>query len=164
MCEWRLRRFDCVEDSLWDELFAASPQDLDGCAYALQQGDHTFTRLQHRINSTRRAFHAALRELERLEARDHHVVLAIPDSVSPATHSPQTQLQVLGSLRKNDSGALATGTDLPGEPPPRATKGDEKNARQRGTIPTRVSRARPPAPGPWPPAPGPRLPAPVFSA
>jgi hypothetical protein len=43
-----------VEDALWDELFTASPQNLDACAYALQQGDRTFTRLQHRINSTRR--------------------------------------------------------------------------------------------------------------
>ena len=116
LCEWHLRRFCWVEDSLWDDLVDKGSGN-SACFYALQKGDQTFTRLQHRINSTRRAFHAALRELERLEARDHHVVLAIPDSVSPATHSPETQLQVLGSLRKNDSGGLATGTDLPGEPP-----------------------------------------------
>jgi hypothetical protein len=61
MCEWHLRRFLEVEGSLWDHLFDASPQGSDGCAYALQQGDQTFTRLQHRINSTRRAFHAAER-------------------------------------------------------------------------------------------------------
>ena len=115
-CEWHLRRFTWVEDALWQDLDSACPPNTAG-SYALQQGDQTFTRLQHRINSTRRAFHAALRELERLEARDHDVVLVIPDSVSPATHSPETQLQVLGSLRKNDSGGLATGTDLPGEPP-----------------------------------------------
>ena len=34
MCEWYLRRFDSVEGSLWDELFTASPQNLDACAYA----------------------------------------------------------------------------------------------------------------------------------
>jgi hypothetical protein len=51
MCEWHLRRFDWVEGSLWDKLSTASPQNFDGCAYALQQGDQTFTRLQHRINS-----------------------------------------------------------------------------------------------------------------
>ena len=55
LCEWHLRRFSWVEDALWDQLFNASPQDSDACAYALQQGDQTLTRLQHRINSTRRA-------------------------------------------------------------------------------------------------------------
>jgi hypothetical protein len=113
MCEWHLRRFVSVEDSLWDKLFIASPRDFDGCAYAFQQGDQTFTRLQHRINSTRRAFHTALKELERLEARDQDVVLVSPDPVSPVTQTPETQLQILGSLRKNDPGHPA-----PAETPP----------------------------------------------
>ena len=90
------------------DLFTASPQNFDGCAYALQQGDQTFPRLQHRITSTRRAFHTALKELERLEARDQGVVLVGPHPVSPVTQTPETQLQTLGSLRKND----------PGPPPP----------------------------------------------
>lgn len=113
MCEWHLRRFDSVEGSLWDKLFTDSPRDLDGCAYALQEGDQTFTRLQHRINSTRRAFHTALKEMERLEARDQDVVFVNPDPVSPVTQTPETQLQILGSLRKNDPGHPA-----PGETPP----------------------------------------------
>ena len=108
MCEWHLRRFSWVEDSLWDQFFSACPQDADGCAYALERGDHTYTRLQHRINSTRRAFHAALKELERLEAREQDAVVVCTD-VSPATHSPETQLQILGSLRTNDSGDPAPG-------------------------------------------------------
>ena len=103
-----LRRFCWVEDSLWSQLFAASPQNADACAYALQQGDQTFARLQHRINSTRRAFHTALKELERLEARDlgapAEAPADTPEPDPPATHSPATQLQVLGSLRKNHSG------------------------------------------------------------
>ena len=109
LCEWHLRRFGWVEDSLWNQFFSASPQDFDECAYALQQGDQTLTRLQHRINSTRRAFHTALKELERLEARDQHAVDLTSGSVSPATHSPETQLQILGSLRGNDSGDPAAG-------------------------------------------------------
>jgi hypothetical protein len=109
MCEWHLRRFSWVEDALWDQFFNASPRDSDACAYALQQGDQTFTRLQHRINSTRRAFHTALKELERLEVRDQDVLVVSPDSVSPATHSPECQLPVLGSLRKIDSGDPVAG-------------------------------------------------------
>ncbi len=109
MCEWHLRRFGWVEDSLWNQFFNASPQDSDECAYALQQGDQTLTRLQHRINSTRRAFHTALKELERLEARDQDAVDVNSGSVSSATHPPETQLQILGSLRRNDSGDPAAG-------------------------------------------------------
>jgi hypothetical protein len=109
MCEWHLRRFLSVEDSLWDELFNARPPDSDACAVALRQGDQTLTRLQRRINSTPRAFHSALKELERLEARDQDAVVVSPGSVSPATQTPETQLQILGSLRTNDSGDLAAG-------------------------------------------------------
>ena len=114
MCEWHLRRFLSVEDALWNQFFTASPPDSDPCAYALRQGDQTFTRLQHRINSTRRAFRTALKELERLEARDQDAVVISSGSVSPATQTPETQLQILGSLRKNESADPAAG-----ETPPR---------------------------------------------
>ena len=113
MCEGHLRRFLSVEDSLWDQFFTASPPDSDACAYALRQGDQTFTRLQHRINSTRRAFQSALQEIERLEARDQDAVVVSPGSVSPATQTPETQLQILGSLRKNDSSDPAAGITPP---------------------------------------------------
>jgi hypothetical protein len=113
LCEWHLRRFDWVEGALWDQFFTASPQDSDACAYALRQGDQTFTRLQHRINSTRRAFRTALKELERLEARDQGAVVVSPESVPPVTHSPETQLQILGSLRKNESGDPAAAKTPP---------------------------------------------------
>ena len=109
LCEWHLRRFSSVEGSLWDHLFRTNPPQGDASAYALQQGDQTFTRLQHRINSTRRAFHTALKELERLEARDQDVVVVAPESVSPVTQTPETQLPILGSLRKNDPGDPTAG-------------------------------------------------------
>jgi hypothetical protein len=112
LCEWHLRRFCWVEDSLWQMHHDASPPDLEPYGYALEQGDRTFTRLQHRVNSTRRAFHAALKELERLEARDQDVVVVPSGSVSPATHSPETQLPIFGSLRKIDSGDPAAEADL----------------------------------------------------
>ena len=54
-------------------------------------------------NSTRRVFHTALNEIERLEARDHDIIVS-PGPFSPATDSPETQLPILGSLRTNDSG------------------------------------------------------------
>jgi hypothetical protein len=108
LCEWHLRRFSSVEGSLWDHLFQTSPPQ-DASAYALQKGDQTFSRLQHRINSTRRAFHTALKELERLEARYQDVVVVGPESVSPVTQTPETQLPILGSLRKNAPGDPTAG-------------------------------------------------------
>jgi hypothetical protein len=110
LCEWHLRRFAYAEGSLWDHLYNQNPEGIDHpCAYALEKGDGMFARLQHRINSTRRAFHIALKELERLEARDQAAPADAPEPDPPATHSPETQLPILGSLRKNDSGDPATG-------------------------------------------------------
>jgi hypothetical protein len=43
--------------------------------------------------------HIALKELERLGARDQDAVVVSPDPVSPVTQTPETQLQILGSLR-----------------------------------------------------------------
>ena len=104
-CEWHLRRFTYADNSLWDHFALAAritAPDADPAAISLQQGDHIFYRLQHRINSTRRAIHTALKELERLEARDQHVViLPAPASDASVTDSPASQLQILGSLRKN---------------------------------------------------------------
>ena len=124
-CEWLLRRFAYAEASLWDQLSANCPDD-EPCADALQKGDRTFARLQQRINGTRRAFHTALKELERLEARDLGAPADTPQPDPPATHSPATQLQVLGSLRKNDSGNPAAPITLANgetERPPASTVG-----------------------------------------
>jgi hypothetical protein len=109
MCEWHLRRFYKVENSLWNEFYTASPEESSACAYALERGDQTFSRLQSRINATRRAFHTALKELQQLEVADQDCILADPDSLPPATHSRETQLLILGSLRKNDPSDPAAG-------------------------------------------------------
>jgi hypothetical protein len=92
LCEYHLRRFSRIEDTLWIKLQLECPEGSP-TAYALQQGERSFTRLQHRINSTRRAFHAGLKELERLEARDRENI--------PATPSMENHLSILGSLRTN---------------------------------------------------------------
>jgi hypothetical protein len=66
--------------------------------------------------------------------------LVSPHPVSPVTQTPETQLQILGSLRKNDPGHPA-----PGETPPAPVQ-------EHSSIGGSKSR---PAPGPRPPAPGP---------
>jgi hypothetical protein len=101
MCEWHLRRFFTADDSLWLEFHAGTSANDDPYALAARKGAGPFSALQHRINSTRRALHNALRERERLEARDRDVEVVRPD---PATDSvistPSKHLQILGSLRK----------------------------------------------------------------
>ena len=98
-----------VEDALW--------QDLDR-------------------DSTRRAFHAALKELERLETRDRDAVVVTSGPVSPATHSQETQLQVLGSLRKKDPDAsLATRNDRVAGPAKRGFHRRTLGVRRNANLP-----------------------------
>jgi hypothetical protein len=102
LCEWQLRRLAQAESALWDDLGSNGSQDTDPAAQALRVGDQNFQRVQYRINSTRRAFQNALRELERLEARDRDVIVIPKDPDPPATNTGENHLQVLGSLRKKD--------------------------------------------------------------
>ena len=100
MCEWHLRRFYLAEECLWLE-FDRNTLEPDGnLAAALRKGAGAFGALQHRVNSTRRALHNAIRELERLEARDRDVEVITPDPDAPVNLTPPTHLSVVGSLRK----------------------------------------------------------------
>jgi hypothetical protein len=67
------------------------------------------------VLSVSAATHTALKELERLEARDQDAVVVGPDPVSPVTQTPETQLQILGSLRKNESAGPAAGEMPPSQ-------------------------------------------------
>jgi hypothetical protein len=103
MCEWHLRRLAHAEAALWDELGSTCSPSSEPAAQALRLGDQNFQRVQYRINSTRRAFQNALRELERLETRDRDTAVIPWEAADPAAGTPERPLQVLGSLRKNDS-------------------------------------------------------------
>jgi hypothetical protein len=102
LCEWQLRRLANAESALWDEFGRTCSRDIEPAAEALRLGDQNFQRIQYRINSTLRAFQNALRELERLEARDRDVVVIPKDPDPPATETSDNHLQILGSLRKKD--------------------------------------------------------------
>jgi hypothetical protein len=99
-CEWHLRRFANAELSVWEDL-ANNNDAADTVAGAARTGDHVFHRIQSRINATRRAFHSALKELERLEARDADVVVVPKNPDGVIVYSNQNDLPVLGSLRQN---------------------------------------------------------------
>jgi len=118
LCEWQLRRLHNAETVLWHDLEReGDEQGTDPVAHAVRAGDTRFARLQSRINATRRAFHTALKELERLETRDAEVVVVPknPDGVqhySTASTSPD-----LGSLRQSTP-ADAPPAPAPAGPPP----------------------------------------------
>jgi hypothetical protein len=111
-CEWHLRRFANAELSVWEDL-ANNSDAADTVAGAARTGDHLFHRIQSRINSTRRAYHSALKELERLEARDADVVVVPKNPDGIVYGSKQNDLPVLGSLRQN---ACANPAPVPPEP------------------------------------------------
>jgi hypothetical protein len=100
VCEWQLRRLAHAESALWDEFGLNCPDGFEPAAQSLKLGDRNLQRLQYRVNSIRRAFHNALRELERLEERDRDVTVIPKDPDTPATDTGESRLQVLGSLRK----------------------------------------------------------------
>src|ERR1035437_4512750 len=113
-CELHCPRFLSVEDALWDQFFNASPSDSDGCAYALRQGDQTFTRLQHRINST-----AAPSAPLSKSSNGSKPATRTPSSSAPAPSRPQparrkASCESLGVSVKNESADPAAG-----EMPPR---------------------------------------------
>jgi len=157
MCEWQLRRFDVVEGILWQELSRNPPPKTDSCVWALEQGDRKFARLQQRINSTLRAFHKALAELERLEARDREIALPPPPDAS-AIYSRETHLQVLGSLRQIASeasspapGHPAEDETEPAEPETPATQSASADPKlPSAAADLALSARRTSAPAPWP--------------
>jgi hypothetical protein len=96
-CEWTLRRLRLADSALW-ELSAKevpNPDPRFAPAQAFSHSDRTFARLQHRLNSTRAAYHRALKALQKLEAAAH-------TAVTPAEES---SLPILGSLRQQPSPA-----------------------------------------------------------
>jgi hypothetical protein len=90
-CEWRLRRFHAIDDTILVRGYELGGKDPYADALTFLQHDKSFVRLQYRINSVHRAQRQILHELERIEARDRAAADAAPSS--------QTQLQVVGSLR-----------------------------------------------------------------
>jgi hypothetical protein len=105
--EWRLRRTRRVEAELWQhasDLFIVKNLDTtvtctSGEAFATDSA--TFERLQRVVNSCERAYHRALKELERLQAQAEdaaraHGLLPPQPEAEPAP-APQPQQSTPGS-------------------------------------------------------------------
>ena len=119
-CEWSLRRLRAAETQSWqhqDHTAYSGPAKYP-LGYSATQYGNTFSRLQYRMDATRRARERALQSLKQLQA-DAAAAPAAPDPL-PESHappappsltpSPQTTLPVIGFV-------LPTPSAPPPEPP-----------------------------------------------
>jgi hypothetical protein len=100
-CEWTLRRLRRADTNLWESGIrhpTAEPEFEPSRSF--MRNSDTFDRLQRRINATRLAYHRALKDLERVQARDRQATAAPHPEQTPATNSNDSYLPILGSLRQ----------------------------------------------------------------
>jgi len=126
-CEWMLRRFDRVEAEMWPYQQQDSYRVEENYPLGKSASQHpsTFSKLQYRIDTTRRARDRALKSLQQLEAQPAPVpepalspspqitspqigfVLPIPFDIPPA---PQTAPE-LSKFRVQPNSAILLGYD-----------------------------------------------------
>jgi hypothetical protein len=101
-CEWTLRRIDAAEAQTWIYQTTSSYREAE--KYPLGKSatsfPSTFTKLQYRIDSTRRAFHRTLQALKQLEAEAAVAPapspIVEPENPLSLTPSPQTASPQIG--------------------------------------------------------------------
>ena len=94
-CEWSLRRLRAAETQSWqhqDHTAYSGPTKYP-LGYSATQYANTFSRLQYRMDATRRARERALHSLKQLQAEPAPPGPASPPSLTP---SPQTTLPLIG--------------------------------------------------------------------
>ena len=106
-CEWTLRRLDAAETQMWqyqsDDKFR-DPQKYP-LGYAASCNPGTFSKLQYRLDATRRA----LQVLEKLESPPDPAPPVEPADPPSLTTSPQTTSPKIGFV--STTPAAAPGTD-----------------------------------------------------
>jgi hypothetical protein len=133
-CEWTLRRLDAAESQMWQyqgEGRFHDPREYP-LGYAASCNPGTFTKLQYRVDTTRRARDRALLALEKLKAEaqaapapEPAVEPALPTLVPPSLNpSPQTtspQIGFVPSTPSNTSISTAPPSPDPDRPAPVST-------------------------------------------
>jgi hypothetical protein len=95
--DWLLRRLNRVESQLWEH--RSPPPDFAhpqvALAHALLFEGVDFDRVQRRMNSAQRNFQSALRDLERLKAREaEHEPESEPEPAPQPIEQPATSLEI----------------------------------------------------------------------
>jgi hypothetical protein len=122
-CEWNLRRLRAAETQSWrhqDETSFSGPQKYP-LGYSATMHGNTFSRLQYRMDATRRARDRALQSLKQLQAEAEAAPAPgpLPEPVEPAgplslTPSPRTTLPLIGFVLPTPSSK--PGTDMNSRP------------------------------------------------
>ena len=148
-CEWMLRRLRAADTQAWQYQNHSAYSKLDPEKYPLGKSatahPNTFSKLQYRLDATRRAYHRALQALEKLKAEPAPAPppvaeLALPALVPPSsTPSPQTTSPQIGFVPVTS----APGTDK--------TRMDFQRTLPEIRCQSRLSSVSSPSPGPHPP-------------
>jgi hypothetical protein len=117
-CEWLLRRYRTAETQMWDyeneNSFSIDRKNPLGKSAAI--GSNHFSKLQYRVDATRRAYHRALKALKELKAEAPSAPSLVVDPPEPPdppslNPSPQTTSPQIGFV-------LPFPSATPAEPPP----------------------------------------------
>ena len=105
-CEWLLRRYRAAETQMWQ--YQAQSAYADEQKYPLGKsatGHATpFSKLQYRVDATRRAYHRALKALKELKAEAAAPVPAVvPADPPPLNPSPQSTSPLFGFVLSSPS-------------------------------------------------------------
>jgi hypothetical protein len=124
-CEWLLRRYRTAETQMWDyeneSSFSIDRKNPLGKSAAL--GSNRFSKLQYRVDATRRAYHRSLKALKELKAEAAAVpapALAPTDPPDPPSlnPSPQTTSLPIGFVPASPAAAPFPSPSEPSNPAP----------------------------------------------
>jgi hypothetical protein len=116
-CEWSLRRLRAAETQSWqhqDHTAYSGPAKYP-LGYSATQYGNTFSRLQYRMDATRRARERALQSLKQLQAEAEAAPAPDPANPPSLTPSPQTTFPLIGFVLPTP--ASKPGTDMNSRPP-----------------------------------------------
>ena len=123
-CEWLLRRYRTTETQMWQ--YQAQNTYADEQKYPLGKsatGHATpFSKLQYRVDATRRAYHRALKALKELQAETKAAPALAPTfepaGPPPLNQSPQTTSPQIGFVLPTPSATPLHTPIVTPEPPP----------------------------------------------
>jgi hypothetical protein len=119
-CEWLLRRYRTAETQMWQ--YQAQSAYADEQKYPLGKSatSHStpFSKLQYRVDATRRAYHRALKALKELKAEAASAPAPLVDSPAPANPDPQTTSPQIGFVPPTPSTGPLQPPSAPSSPGP----------------------------------------------
>jgi hypothetical protein len=109
-CEWSLRRLRAAETESWkyqDHTAFQGPEKYP-LGYSVTVHSNTFSRLQYRMDATRRARERALQSLKQLQVEAVAAPAPKPADLPSLTLSPQTTLPLIGFVLPTPSSKQGT--------------------------------------------------------